>query len=319
MSVFRRNARCYAELLLQILWLAQAGNKLSGEGLDGSKALKDVAAQCAFGPRIPGTKAHQACRDWIKSEITSLGLIPWEQPFDAKLALLGKTERAYNLWALPVSAGQLASTGGPLIILSAHWDTRPVADRDPPGERNKAPFLGANDGGSGVALALGVARALKGTAAASRLVLAFFDAEDSGVESSPESYCIGSIYAADHPPEWFHKVRLGINLDMVGGKELRLKREEHSQTSASEAIDRLWQVGMDLAPRIYQNASLGAITDDHLPFVRKGIPFIDLIGWGYPYWHRSGDVPERCDAEVMKALGGVLVEFVSRETNSSLR
>lgn len=285
----------------------------SAHAIDGARAMADIKTQVAFGPRVPGTPGHAACRDWIKAELAAAGWTVWEQPFTTELPLAEvKSVEAVNIWGLPASDEELARTTETLIGISAHWDTRPFADRD--GAGAKGAFLGANDAGSGVAVALGIARAIKGTPIAQRVVFILVDAEDSGIERQPETYCLGSKFAAGNPPAWFKRVKFGINLDMVGGRDLILRREISSEHAAPEVIARLWKIGRDLAPKIFINEPVGPITDDHVSFIEKGTPWVDLIGWGYPQWHTSLDLPASCDANTMKQVGEVLVEFLKRET-----
>ncbi len=274
--------------------------------------MQDLRRQCAFGPRIPGTPPHAACRDWIKSEMSQAGLIVTEQPFKAHLTLINADAPAWNLWGLPAPEDQMKTVPGPFILISAHWDTRPIADRDPRGESGGL-FLGANDGASGVALALELAREVKGTPLAKHTAFVFFDAEDSGVERELASWCLGSQFAAAHPPAWFDRLRVGINLDMIGGKETGLMREGYGESSAPEIIKRLWKIGRALAPGIFLDSPMDRMIDDHYPFVQIGKPYIDLIGLPYPYWHRSGDLPDQCDGQVMSAIGATLLEFSRRE------
>lgn len=285
---------------------AQAG------GFDGARALADVKAQCDFGPRVPGTDAHKACKGWIKKQIEEAGLVYSEQPFKARLALIDKTAQGWNLYGLPAAAAEWEKQTEPFIMLTAHWDTRPLADNDPPGKAGP-PFLGANDGGSGVAVALGVVRALKGTPLAKRVAVAFWDAEDAGVERQMESWCVGAQFAAMNPPPWLKRMRLGINLDMIGGKGLQLGWEGYSIAAQPDAVRRLWRIGLDLAPNVFRDAKAGAYVDDHYFFINKGYPFIDLIGLPYAFWHRTGDTPEACDPKVMEAVGSVLIEFIERD------
>ena len=292
-----------------------ASTPAAAGSFDGARALADVRAQCGFGPRIPGTEGHASAGAWIKDQIAELGWTLWEQPFSARLAMTGANVKASNLWALPkglTRAGTGETSEEPLIIISAHWDTRPWADREPRGRPNR-PFLSANDGASGVAIALGIARAVKDTPLADRLVLAFFDAEDSGIQNVDESWCLGSRHAAANPPDWIRRVRLGINLDMVGHRGLKLSREIHSLRAEPAAMARLWRTGRSLAPEIFTRGTVGPILDDHYPFIQAGVPYIDLIGLPYAYWHRMQDTPEQCDAGVMERLALVLIEFIKNE------
>jgi hypothetical protein len=209
----------------------------------------------------------------------------------------------------------MAAAPDALYFISAHWDTRPLADRDGGADAGRV-FLGANDGASGVAVALGIARAAKATPLARRLVFIFHDAEDSGVEGKNETWCLGARFSAENLPPWFKRVRLGINLDMVGGKELRLAWEGYSLESDEHAVKRLWRLGAALAPRHFLDGPGGRYIDDHLPYIRKNIRVINLIGLPYPFWHRAGDRPEALDPRAMGRVGEVLLEFLKREMQS---
>lgn len=271
--------------------------------LDGQHMLKMVYEQCNFGPRIPGTPAHEAGRQWIAAKIKETGLTLKEEPFTAALALNGKTAGAVNLWGFPSADGPTS----PALVLSAHWDTRPWADQDPSGSQ---PLMdGANDGAAAVAVVLELARALRATPLGPHVVVAFWDAEDSGVNDKDETWAIGAQYAAAHPPAWIGRIRLGILLDMVAGADLALYPETYSQRSAKGAVSELWRLGGKLAPTIFKNDDTRTVTDDHLPWIRSGVPFIDLVGINFKYWHTAGDSPEHCSPATMEAVGNVLYNY----------
>lgn len=284
---------------------------------DGERALADTRAQCELGPRVPGTEAHVKGREWIKAQIEAAGWKAWDQPFTAELALTGATAPAWNLWGLPPTMNPAAPAGSgerDLFVLSAHWDTRPYADDDfSRGKDAAVRFQGANDGAAGVAVVLEIARAIAGSPLAERVVLVFFDAEDSGVRNADATWCIGSQYAADHPMPWFDRIKLGINLDMIAHRGMKLSRENHSMRAHPFAVDRLYKIGLRRQPYVFTRGTIGPMIDDHLPFIRSGVPYIDLIGLPYDYWHRLGDTPDECDPEVMAAVGSVLIEFMATE------
>ncbi len=275
--------------------------------LDADRVIRDATTQCDFGPRIPGTSAHEQTKDWIQAQLNALGMNVDVQPFEADLALTGQRAQAWNFWALPSS-----NEDEPLILFTAHWDTRPFADQDTQG-LNGEPFPGANDGAASVAFILELVRSFRGTPHEPRIAVAFFDAEDSGIQRDMDSWCLGSQYGAEHPPEWMARVTLGINLDMIASRNLELRREGWSEESAPGAMDRLWKIGGDLAPGIFINEPRPRVMDDHVPFVRKGYPFIDLIGLPNPTWHRRSDTPENLDARSIGTVGRVLLEFLGQE------
>jgi hypothetical protein len=273
---------------------------------DGERALALVRQQCALGPRVPGTPEHAQGRRWILDRLDELGLTAAQTTFTAHLALNNVNVEAVNLWGLPSLSGPTS----PALILSAHWDTRPWADRDPSGLN--PPMLGANDGGSGVAVALEIARELRNSPLREHLALAFWDAEDAGVQYSADSWCLGARYAAAHPPKWVNRVALGINLDLVGGVDMKLRPETHSLEAAPWAVGGVWTIGLDLHPQWFANDRTTGYIDDHLPWIEAGVAFIDLIGLPYQWWHTAGDTPEHCSAAALAAVGEVVMQYIER-------
>jgi hypothetical protein len=274
---------------------------------DGERALESIRAQCDLGPRVPGTPAHARGIEWIDGQIRELGMTVRRDTFDTRLPLTGQRVEACNLWGLPSAAGPTS----PAILLSAHWDTRPWADREPGG--GNPPLLGANDGGSGVAMVLELARQLRQGPLADRVAIAFWDAEDSGVQEDLESWALGATHAAQHPPAWIDRVALGINFDMVAGADLLLRRELHSVQAAPDAVAGIWGLGRALAPDRFFDGAPIQIIDDHLPWIRAGLPYVNLIGFPYRHWHTSRDTPDNCDPEVMRQLGDVVLHYLTLE------
>lgn len=301
----RRASQCRRRLgrVALALWLLSVA--IAARGFDGDRAMTSIREQCALGPRIPGTDAHRLGREWIAARIRELGMTVREEPFGVRLPLTRQRVQAVNLWGLPSADGPTS----PAILLSAHWDTRPWADREQ-GNGRSATLVGANDGASGVAMALEVARNLRGSPLDGRLVLAFWDAEDSGVQNRLESWALGSKFSAANPPPWIDRVALGINLDMVAGEDLRMRRELHSLQSAPRAVDALWLLGAAMAPARFAQGEPIQIVDDHLSWIRVGLPYVNLIGYPYAHWHRAGDTPENCSADVMNQIGGVVEQYL---------
>jgi len=276
--------------------------------MDGARVMELIRAQCSLGPRVPGTPAHEAGRQWIVGQMKALGLVVREEPFEARLALTGATVKGCrNLWGLPVADGPTS----PAMILSAHWDTRPYADQDPSGR--KPAMLGADDGASGVALALELLRELRASPMRAHLALAFWDAEDGGVNDQSDSWGLGARHAAEHPPAWVGRVAFGLNLDMVGGEGSHFRPETYSQHAAPWAVRQIWTIGRSLAPEFFEREGAQTMIDDHLPWIQRGIPFVDLIGWPFEYWHTAGDGPEHCDPKMLEAVGDVVHNFLLGE------
>ncbi|MCL5271314.1 MAG: M28 family peptidase [bacterium] len=273
---------------------------------DGERALDLIREQCNLGPRVPGTPAHERARQWLRGQVESVGWIAREDPFDVHLPLSGAQAAACNVWGLPAEDGPTS----PAIILSAHWDTRPWADQDPAAAGRPA-MDGANDGASGVAAVLELARELKDTPLRRHVVLAFWDAEDAGLNDRDETWALGARHAAAHPPTWIERVALGINLDLVAGEDLRLRRERRSLASAPRQVGALWSLGAQLAPEIFVGDPPAKVTDDHVPWIEAGVPYIDLVGLPYSHWHTSDDTAANCSAAKLGQVGMVVYYYVT--------
>jgi hypothetical protein len=272
--------------------------------VDGERALAMIHEQCAFGPRVPGTDGHQRGAQWIRTRLHELKLTTVEQPFEGQLALINTSAPSINFYGLPAADGPTS----PALLLTAHWDTRPLADRDPSG--SQPAMLGANDGASGVALALEIARALQGTPQGRQVVLLFHDAEDAGVYGDNSSWCKGAQYAAAHPPAWIKRVRLGINLDLVAGADTQYTRDQASLRAAPEALAALWRLGGALGANYFSNAPAQQVVDDHVAWIDAGVPFINLLGLPWTHWHTAGDKPANCSAAALQATGDVVLTFI---------
>ncbi len=205
---------------------------------DGVQAYADLTRQTQFGPRIPGTKAHQACLDWMKAELEKCADSVTAQEFRG--AVLGSSDSTpmTNLIARFHPAAKKR------ILIAAHWDTRTFADNDPDSTNWSKPFDGANDGGSGVAILMELARAIDSIPPSIGVDLAFFDGEDMGNSGElPGNWCQGARYFAAHLRshyEW------AVVVDMVGGKDLRIPFEGYSLRLAPEMVERTWKAAEKL-------------------------------------------------------------------------
>lgn len=276
--------------------------------VDGERAMELIKAQCDFGPRIPGSDAHDKCRQWIVKQFEDLGWKVIDAPFHVRLPLSGQEATAHNLWVLPVADGPTS----PALLLSAHWDTRPWADNEPGGGR--PPMLGANDGASGVAMLIEIARELRDDPLKPQVAMALWDAEDAGVNNGPEeTWCLGSRQAAAHPPAWIGRVKMGLNFDMIAGSEFAARMDIDSLEAAPQAMRALWRIGHDLHPNRFQLDQTYEIIDDHIPWIDAGVPYIDLLGLPYAYWHRVGDKPDNCSAATLAAVGEVAMIWIRQK------
>ena len=275
--------------------LAAQGQGPAMTGVSGERAWQHLLAQVQAGPRVPGTSGHTKTLAYLETELRKAGGRVTVDRFSVTMD--GKAYPMANVYA---DFGPVAAK--PDGMLAAHWDTRPIAEEDPqPANRNK-PIPGANDGASGVAVLLEVARNLGDRPPVKPVRLAFWDGEDLGTSDSTMFY--GSRwYVRNRPlPRW------GILLDMVGDKDLRIPQEAYSAQYAPELTRRIWDSARQLGYASTFPRTMGAaINDDHLPFIDKGVPFVDLIDFDYPYWHTQGDTPERCSPRSLEIVGNVVL------------
>ncbi len=259
---------------------------------DGQQAFKYAADQVAFGIRPTGSEASIKTGDYILARLKEDGWTATAQPFT--LNVNGQSVRGRNI------IGTIGA--GPVIIIGAHYDTRLWANRDPNPANRQKPILGANDGASGVAVMLELARVLGQHYTYSReLRLVFLDAEDNGGIPGWNDFSLGTSYYVDHldtTPEYV------IILDMIGDKDLNIYYEGASMQSAPDIMTNLWKVadqlgyGQDFIPKLKYT-----MTDDHTPFIAKGIRAIDVIDFDYPYWHTLNDTLDKISAESMGKVG----------------
>jgi hypothetical protein len=269
---------------------------------DGRRALELLRAQCRLGPRPPATDAHTRCLDWITTMCRRLDLATTHQSFSAYVPLMRKTVRLTNVIAV------CQPSNPHKIMLSAHWDTRPIADRESSPARRNMPILGANDGASGVAVLLELARVFREHPPNVGLVFAFFDGEDLG-EPAGGGYCLGSQYLADHlEPAW--RIEKGINLDMVGARDLTLPIEGRSWEKAQSLALAIWEPAAQLYPETFRSERGTKVFDDHVPFLSRNIPYVDIIGINYAFWHTLEDTEDKCSASSLERVGRVIARFV---------
>ena len=297
-----------------------------GPAFSADSAFLYCERQCAFGPRTMNSAAHDACAQWIISEFTRHGLTVTSQQTLLK-GYDGTMLRATNI---------IASYRPELtdrILLCAHWDSRPWADNDPDEANWRKPVLAANDGASGVAVMLELARLLSPDSCllSSSLGLDFlcFDAEDWGFPQWEETndpgntWALGAQYWAANPHVEGYKARYGILLDMVGGQGAQFYQEQQSLQYARSIVDKVWRASQVVGFGSFFPAREGVgITDDHLPVNRVAkIPCIDIIPY-YPdcaqssfgpTWHTVNDDMDHIDRNTLQAVGQTLVQVLWSE------
>ena len=289
-EAMRSHAGCRQLCLLSgiALVLALSACTPADDQFDGRRAYQHVVKQCALGPRPVGSDAGRKTADYIIAELNALGWATEVQEFGYE----GITGR--NVIA--------RQGGGPVILLGAHYDTRSIADCDPIDATRPVP--GANDGASGVAVLLELARSLDVDKAGVEVWLAFFDAEDQGnIDGWP--FCVGSSYMAENLTV---RPQAVVVVDMIGDREQEIFWERNSDPSLSR---QLWGIAAELGyDEFFVSQYRYAIIDDHLPFRRLGVRAVDIIDFDYPYWHTAEDTPDKVDPASLERVGRVLEEWL---------
>lgn len=275
-------------------------------------AYSYVEKQVAFGPRVPNTKAHVDCKNYLVAKL--------QQFTDTVIVQTGQVmtydNRKLNIFNI---IGRLYPKAETRVMLFSHWDSRSVADQDT--ERKNEPILGANDGASGVGILLEMARIIHEKNPGIGVDIMFFDAEDQGEATGQyqDSYCLGTQYWAKNQPIPFYKPQYGILLDMVGGKNAKFYREGGS---AGFVLEKVWGRAAQLGYADYfVNSERSAIIDDHYYVINMtGIPCIDIIQYEegsnsrFPYyWHTHKDDMSAVDKNTLKVVGQTLLDVVYNE------
>ena len=283
----------------------------------GARAFRDLERQVEMGPRSVGSPGAEQLRLWLQRELHGLGYKTGAQVFTAQTPLGPKKMFNILAWAPLASPATQANT----IILSTHHDTKYFTDFT---------FVGANDGASGVALLLELARVFKERPLTKHnLLFAFWDGEEALQEWSAEDSLYGSrhfVESLDTPQTPFKlttkQIVAVINMDMVGDRHLQVT---YDTLSHPQLLEMLFTKGRDLRfEKNFKRAELGNIADDHLPFLQRSIPAINLIGFNQtgagsypPYWHTAEDTLDKVSATSLQ-IAGSTVDLLVRDLDRIL-
>ena len=275
---------------------------------DKGNAFRYLVEQCEFGPRNPGSNGYKQCLVYLQKTLSGFADTILLQPFVLDDLV---NEKSYDLTNI---IARFKAGDPQQLLIGAHWDTRPWADEDPDTEKRNNPIIGANDGASGVAVILELARILKASPPPIGITLVLFDGEDMGRSGTPKSYAQGSLaFAKDLPIE---KPDEAIILDMIGDAELHIPIERNSYHQNRELVKKLWSMAEELSLDAFESRIVYTLYDDHVPlWVEAKIPAIDIIDFNYPnsytnYWHTTQDLPENCSAESLGQVGTLLVHYI---------
>ncbi len=271
---------------------------------DGAEAFQYLTAQCQLGPRNPGSEGHERTKKYLLDKLRQNTNLVKTQEFVYQDTSRGEKIELTNIIA------SFYPERKQRMLLCAHWDTRPTADRDPDSSLREKPILGANDGGSGVAVLLEIAKIISQKEPKWGVDIILFDGEDYGPEGELDKFCLGSKYFAKNKGEY--KPEFGILLDMIGDRDLNIYKEQYSNRYAKNIVDLVWNTAQKLKIDCFNDSTKYFVYDDHIPLLEVGIPCIDLIDFDYPYWHTTQDTPDKCSPESLQKIGEVLVEILYR-------
>lgn len=258
----------------------------------GQRALADAVEQVNLGPRTPDSKAHAIFLNWLQSKIIQTG---WQVSHQTG------TFQGHTINNIVAQN----SNAPPQIIIAAHYDSRLLSDNDPDPNLRSNPVPGANDGASGVAVLLELARTIPDKSLPIWLV--FLDAEDNGNIPGWE-WLLGSRYFVSMLET---KPQAVILLDMIGDENLNIHIERNSNIELS---DEIWSTAQLLGyEKNFINTPKYSIIDDHIPFIEAGIPAVDIIDFDYPYWHTTADTIDKISADSLAIVGSTILFWINQQ------
>ena len=258
---------------------------------DGQRAFNDVEYQVGLGPRTMGSLAHDRAVTWISNKLQ-------------KLAWTVETQETVVDGQVVKNLIAKRGSGTPWIILASHYDSRLYADQDPNPENHSLPVMGANDGASGAAILLEIARVIPARLD-KQIWLVFFDDEDNGT-SSGSGWAQGAQYFVSELNGTPDSV---VVLDMVGDKDLNIYMEKNSNRDLNKEI---WGVANELGFSQFSPTYKHDVIDDHIPFIKAGIRAVDVIDFDYPYWHTTSDTLDKISADSLKVVGKTILTWLEQ-------
>jgi hypothetical protein len=279
-----------------------------------------IKAQADMGPRVPGSKAHERCVNFMEKELKRLG---------AEVTVQGGSAKTYDgkQWRIDNVIASFNPKAKKRVMLAAHYDSRPFADRDPDPKNQNKPVPGVNDGASGVGVLLEIARIIKTKSLNIGVDIILFDLEDYGdLSGDPTTWCLGAQYWAQNPHRPGYTADYAILLDMVGAKDATFPKEGVSMSYAPDVVNKVWSAADKTGARnFFTDAETGELTDDHL-FINQmaHIKCIDIVhyiptpaqqrnGDFFPHHHRVSDDLTNIDKTTLKAVGQTLLEVLYNE------
>ena len=267
----------------------------SAAGISGSSALEFTRHAVAFGPRPSGSEANRQLQAYILTQLKTCKCQVTEDAFTP--------QTPKGPIAMKNIIAKFAGKSGKAVVITGHFDTKLF-----PGRK----FVGASDGGSSAGLLLELARVLTGQPRTDDVYLVWLDGEEAvRTEWAGEDNLYGSRHLAER---WLKdgtaaKIKGLINIDMIGDKHLDIDQE----TNGNAALNRLvWKSAADLGYAAYFTRSTRATEDDHISFLKVGIPAIDLIDFDYEPWHTDEDTMDKLSAQSLEIVGTVVLDVIQK-------
>ena len=316
-------------LLVPVVFLASASgvaqppqNQRAAKGgaqattFDGKRSYGYLKKICSYGNRMSGSAGMLQQQQLLEKHFVDLGAQVEYQKFQVKHPESGRAVKMANMII------QWHPKSQERFLLCAHYDTRPLPDRDPdPRRRREGEFLGANDGASGVALLMELGHHIGQLPDRYGLDFVFFDGEELVYVDPRDRYFLGSEWFAekyrDDPPA--HSYVAGVLFDMVADAKLTMYQEEHSMMwpETRPLVKEIWSTAQRLGVKEFIPRMKYIVRDDHLPLYQIAkIPVCDLIDFEYPdprnrYWHTTADAPGRCSAASLDKVGRVIQAWLA--------
>ena len=285
--------------------------------IDGRLCMKMLKSVVDIGPRYSGSEGMLKQQEILEEYFSKLGAEVSYQRFKARNPLSRQGVETVEMANMIVRWHPKRARR---ILLCAHYDTRPFPDNDPDPSKRRGVFVGANDGGSGVAVLCALAEKMADLDSDFGVDMVLFDGEELVYNSARDPFFLGSThfareYAAARPK---YRYTAGILLDMVADADLQIYQEVNSRRMAPEVVRQVWATAKRIGVSELRPNARHEVRDDHLPLneIAK-IPTIDLIDFDYPspqkretYWHTTGDTVDKCSAISMAHVGWVVWEWL---------
>lgn len=277
-------------------------------------AFHYIKTQADMGPRVPGSRAHDKAVAYFEKHFKNLG---------ASVKVMGGSTTTFDgkQWRIDNVIAEFNPEAKNRVMLCAHYDSRPFADKDPvPANRTK-PCPGVNDGASGVGVLMEMARLIKEKQPTIGIDIILFDLEDYGDNGDQYSWCLGSVYWANNKHKSAYKPKYAVLLDMVGAKDAIFPKEGLSRINAGDVVNTIWRTADHLGySNYFVDSNAEQMTDDHWPIneIAK-IPCVDILHYNFAtnqffeHHHRTTDDINTIDKKTLKAVGQTLLEVIYNE------